>query len=253
MFSGNECAWEDCKVRLVTAENGWIGEIAHIIGAEPTSARHEDWDGKDLDDLRAHNNLILLCKNHAKNIDDKSSRGEFTSEFLRGMKERHEAPYRHSVQQMEAAYRDVTKDNTVAYATTLRRFHDWENLGLTPEEEAQSISAFNRLATAVGTLTLPARQVLALVAGLEEPPDFQLVMRRLQIRQHELVSVCDELKRADVAELWVPEDGDPAVISLRGGQLDDVSEYWDELRGFCADEAIDLEDILIRLDFSLLD
>ncbi|KOV62976.1 hypothetical protein ADL00_23835 [Streptomyces sp. AS58] len=58
-FSGNECAWGDphCSTRLVTEEGAWVGKIAHIIGAEPGSARHEAWDGQDVDQLRDFDNL----------------------------------------------------------------------------------------------------------------------------------------------------------------------------------------------------
>lgn len=59
ILSGNECAWADCKERLLAEDGAWIGEIAHIVGAEPGSARHDSSWTKE--QLRDATNLVLLC------------------------------------------------------------------------------------------------------------------------------------------------------------------------------------------------
>ncbi|MFD0401956.1 hypothetical protein ACFVHI_28185 [Kitasatospora sp. NPDC127121] len=255
VFSGNECAWGDpnCTTRLVTAEDGWVGEIAHIIGAELTSARHEAWGGKDVDDLRHFSNLILLCKVHARNIDDKNSRDEFTVEYLRAVKERHEAPYRYGMEQLEAEFKDAVASNRVTPATTMRRYFDWEGEGLEPEEEAQTLDLVSQLAGRMGTLTRQARQVLALVVK-ENEPNCQLIERRLMTDPTTLISICEELAGVEAAELYVDEYGDslPRVLLLSGA-VSNVAEMWGQLREFTEDEGIDLNDILVNLDFSLLD
>ncbi|MFE6548231.1 hypothetical protein ACFVHS_07480 [Streptomyces sp. NPDC057746] len=255
VFSGNECAWGDpnCTTRLVTAEDGWVGEIAHIIGAEPTSARHEEWDGKDVDDLRHFSNLILLCKVHARNIDDKNSRDEFTVEYLRAVKERHEAPYRYGLEQLEAEFKDAVAGNTVTPATTMRRYFAWEGEELEPEEEAQVLALICQLADRVSTLTRQARQVLALVVK-ENEPDCQFIERRLTADSTTLTSICNELAGIEAAELYVDEWGEdlPRVL-LRGGAVSGIPEMWDQLRAFTEAEGIDLNEIFVDLDFSLLD
>ncbi|RZD84765.1 hypothetical protein [Streptomyces albidoflavus] len=255
VFSGNECAWGDpnCTTRLVTAEDGWVGEIAHIIGAEPTSARHEEWDGKDVDDLRHFSNLILLCKVHARNIDDKNSRGEFTVEHLRAVKERHEAPYRYGLEQLEAEFRDAVAGNLVIPATTMRRYFRWEGVDLEPAEEAEVLALISKLADRVCTLTRQARQVLALVIK-EDEPNCQLIERRLTADSTTLISICEELARIEAAELYVDQWGEdlPRVL-LRGGAVSEIPEMWGQLRMFAESEGIDLNDIFVNLDFSLLD
>ncbi|MFF9981151.1 hypothetical protein [Streptomyces erythrochromogenes] len=255
VFSGNECAWGDpnCTTRLVTAENGWVGEIAHIIGAEPTSARHEAWDGKDVDDLRHFSNLMLLCKVHSRNIDDKPSRGEFTVEYLRAVKERHEAPYRYGLEQLEAEFKDAVAGNIVTPATTMRRYFRWEGVDLDPAEEAEVLALVGELADRVGTLTRQARQVLALVVK-EDEPNCQLIERRLTAGSTTLISICEELTGIEAAELYVDEWGEdlPRVV-LRGGAVSGIPEMWGQLRMFAASEGIDLNDIFVNLDFSLLD
>jgi hypothetical protein len=254
VFSGNECAWGDpnCTQRLVTAENGWVGEIAHIIGAEPGSARHEEWDGKDVNDLRDFSNLMLLCEVHGKNIDDTNSRAEFTVEYLRAVKERHEKPYRYGVQQLEAAFTDTVAANTVVPATTMQRFLAWEEAALTPDEVAKSLALVGELANRLSRLTRQARQVLALVVK-EQEPNCQLIERRLDTNVPTLRSICEELEGAGAAALFVDDEFDLPRVVLRSGVVGGVPELWEQLRLFAEDEWIDLNDILVELDFSLLD
>ena len=52
VLSGNECAWDGCRQRLFDEDGAWIGKIAHIVGAEEGSARHDrDWTTEQLRDV----------------------------------------------------------------------------------------------------------------------------------------------------------------------------------------------------------
>ncbi|MET9733395.1 HNH endonuclease [Streptomyces sp. NPDC006458] len=254
-FSGNECAWGDphCSTRLVTEEGAWVGKIAHIIGAEPGSARHEAWDGKDVDQLRDFDNLMLLCGVHHDLIDSGVTRDDYTVEYLRAVKQKHEARYRYTVDDIEAEFRDTVNGSRVRPATTMLRFFAWENATQDPEDEQDLLELVNRFAGRVGGLTRMARQVLALVVH-EETTDFELVLRRFSADRTTLLSVVRELQKAEMVYLHAEEyDEDRGRLSLLGGALEGVPEMWDELRGFCRDEKVDLTEILVDLDFSRLD
>ena len=90
MKSGNRCA--KCRVELATDQKNdedpisRIGDIAHIKGNKPASARY---DGS-MDDVQrnGYSNLILLCKNCHTRIDDQPH--EYTAEKLLRMKREHE-------------------------------------------------------------------------------------------------------------------------------------------------------------------
>ncbi|MGW5170335.1 hypothetical protein ACWEQ1_23415 [Streptomyces nodosus] len=41
MLSGDECAFPKCGERLVGEDDAFTGEVAHIVGAEAGSARHD--------------------------------------------------------------------------------------------------------------------------------------------------------------------------------------------------------------------
>ncbi|MBF9071734.1 hypothetical protein [Streptacidiphilus fuscans] len=259
VYSGNECAWDGCGQRLLTPEKGWVGVVAHIIGAEVGSARHEHWDGQDLDALRAPGNLFLLCATHSVLIDSPGSRNEFTVEYLRALKSRHEEPYRYGVdqltQQMEAEFRDAvaSNDGKIRRPTTMRRYFGWAGQGLSPVEEAEEIALFNKLVDELATLTRKATQVLSLVVKDDEP-DCDRIERRLNVTPWELESISEELNEIEAAFLDRAGHGDGLPrIRLRGGVLNGVPEIWEQLREFGKAQKLNLDVIFVDLDFSVLD
>src|ERR1017187_9476441 len=119
ILSGNECAWKGCSERLLAEDGAWIGEIAHIVGAEPGSARHESWTK---DQLRDATNLVLLCPSHHKRIDHPDSRHQYSVEFLQEMKKDHEARFRRAFEGFEEEFLNVTGGNQVTPCATLDQF-----------------------------------------------------------------------------------------------------------------------------------
>lgn len=85
--SGNRCAI--CKTELITSTDDIshefnIGEECHIISSKRNGPRHIP----HLDDYDNYENLLLLCRNHHKEIDELID--TYTEELLRYMKVNHE-------------------------------------------------------------------------------------------------------------------------------------------------------------------
>jgi|SRR3989339_40661 len=84
--SGNRCSI--CKTDLFSnkekAEDLNIGEECHIISSKPNGPRHKE----GLDDYDLYNNLILLCRNHHKEIDELTD--TYTEKLLWYIKLNHE-------------------------------------------------------------------------------------------------------------------------------------------------------------------
>jgi predicted restriction endonuclease len=84
--SGNRCSI--CKIELFNNENIKdefnIGEECHIISSKPNGPRHKE----NLKEYDNFGNLILLCRNHHKEIDELTE--TYTEEILRYMKLNHE-------------------------------------------------------------------------------------------------------------------------------------------------------------------
>jgi hypothetical protein len=85
-LSGNQCAFPDCPVRLVSPKNKKnIAAVCHIEAAEPGGARYNP--NSNDEERRGFENLILLCQNHHKEVDDLE---EYTVDVLKKMKKVHE-------------------------------------------------------------------------------------------------------------------------------------------------------------------
>ena len=86
--SGNRCAI--CKQELFLSnrnkESFNVGEECHIVSRQTNGPRHID----NYQDYDSYENLILLCRNHHKMIDDKSNISTYSVEKLHRIKERHE-------------------------------------------------------------------------------------------------------------------------------------------------------------------
>jgi hypothetical protein len=88
---GNLCAIPECRKQLFIDRTGndqesIIGEIAHIKGENPTSARYDS--NMTPAERNSHQNLIILCRDHHKMIDDQPN--TYTVERLLEIKTQHE-------------------------------------------------------------------------------------------------------------------------------------------------------------------
>jgi len=96
MAGGGICSFRGCIKRLIlTAENGQLSNVgikAHIIGHKPGAARHEFAEefGYSRDNLEQVSNLMYMCYDHSKLIDEKHTRQDFPPDLLFGMKKDHE-------------------------------------------------------------------------------------------------------------------------------------------------------------------
>ena len=66
-LSGNRCAFPGCTTTIVLHQS-LVGEVCHIRGAKPSSARHDPHQSSV--ERHGFNNLILLCGVHHKVVDD---------------------------------------------------------------------------------------------------------------------------------------------------------------------------------------
>jgi hypothetical protein len=84
--SGNRCAFPRCPAALIEGSTV-VGEICHIKGAKPGSARHDDQ--QSVAERHGFDNLILMCRKHHTVIDDDDE--AYTVDRLLKMKADHES------------------------------------------------------------------------------------------------------------------------------------------------------------------
>ena len=102
--AANRCAFPDCRKELViesieTNDASFIGEVCHIIAKEPSGPRRTSLTQSE--DLDEYFNLILLCRNHHKIVDDQPD--IYTIQYLNDMKKFHEQWVKISLNQFDAA------------------------------------------------------------------------------------------------------------------------------------------------------
>ena len=89
-LSGNQCAMPDCTHVLIARDGQTIiSKICHIEAASANSAR---WNPRMNDDQRRHfDNLILLCDECHRIIDNKQNEADYPVLLLKEWKKQHES------------------------------------------------------------------------------------------------------------------------------------------------------------------
>jgi hypothetical protein len=114
--SGNHCAFPSCGTEITTGHGVsavMIGEIAHIAGEKPNSARY-DPNMTDAE-RNAEDNLLALCPTHHTVID--TQEWQYSTPFLRQRKQEHEQAALLSVKRQLASV-DFRELDVVAKAFT---------------------------------------------------------------------------------------------------------------------------------------
>lgn len=90
-LSGNVCALEE---ENLFSKEGYIGQICHIEAASVGGPRFNR--NSNNEERRAKNNLLILCSNCHKRIDNKANIDKYPVEYLREIKALHENNYRNN-------------------------------------------------------------------------------------------------------------------------------------------------------------
>ncbi len=106
-YSGNKCAFPGCNVELVTADGTVLGEICHINARNAQGPRYDS----NQSDKERHgfDNLILLCQNHHKIVDDKPD--IYDADSLREIKSIHENLMRRNEIDQDSFYARILLNN----------------------------------------------------------------------------------------------------------------------------------------------
>ncbi|GAA1376591.1 hypothetical protein ACFPK5_01045 [Streptomyces beijiangensis] len=249
LFSGNECAWKTCRARLTNEDGEYVGQVAHIHGAEPGSARFDPTLSRE--DLRADENLVLLCASDHQRIDGPQGREKYDARFLREMKRVHEDRYRKAAAVAEEMISDLTLENAVVPCVNLERVEP----EFDDEERTYFVPLINVYAERLREVTLSARSLLALVISRPTVIGVAEVARRIGRDKRAVHELVVELEAAGLAYIdtdWVEGDV-PAGVIVRSA-CEDWPEFLDTLRDHMSErEDATVRDVIVGLDFALLD
>lgn len=128
--SGNRCAMPECRIELVmdmseTDDESLIGEECHIIAKKPKGPRGDK--NYPVNKIDKYDNLILMCRNHHKIIDDNPS--NYPVEDLKALKYDHEV----WIKEKLGNYDEAKQKDDECYATyidhwiELADINNWKN------------------------------------------------------------------------------------------------------------------------------
>lgn len=138
--SGNRCAI--CKKEFFTSidtDDFNIGDECHIVSSKPNGPRHIENYG----DYDAYDNIILLCKNHHKEIDDPANLNIYTVAKLTETKKEHEKWVRQSLNPEKIEVFPLISNGTdlvsiIGGAVVVYKFND----EIKSENEAELVGGF---------------------------------------------------------------------------------------------------------------
>ncbi len=123
--SGNRCAMPDCRIELVmdmteTDDESLIGEECHIIAQKPDGPRGDE--SYPFEKIDKYENLVLLCRNHHKIIDDNPL--NYPIDKLQSLKHEHEA----WVKEKLANFNEVKQRDEEIYATYIDKWTEYADV-----------------------------------------------------------------------------------------------------------------------------
>lgn len=147
----------------MTSDGELAGEIAHIEGALPTSARFNP--GMTNEERRAYDNLLLMCGTHHTIIDSDKDKPKDKHKWpvpkLVELKRAHEAIYTAAIDKLRLQVGDITDGVSFKPAANGKALQDAPNLS--EDQLDGSCTVINQFAERLSKIPLDARSLLAIV------------------------------------------------------------------------------------------
>lgn len=252
--SGNKCAFPGCHEVMIDESGVFIGEVCHIEGAMPGGERFNK--NQSNEDRRKFENLMLMCHKHHKITDDVS---KYTVEKLKEMKRNHERKFTDIETKIGESIKDYTREEIVCMPKTLNAMNEYFEWGLKQKELQETIKCIGEFAKNLKQLPYDSRTVFGIICTRVEKE--KIIGRTLfKVSASEIQKACritfDDL-REHIAILnkykmcYVEKDCDEIEkIYLNTGAYDG---WWEDIEDYCTIKNISLFEMIVALDFSVLD
>ncbi|KAB2397326.1 hypothetical protein [Bacillus cereus] len=250
--SGNRCAFPGCNRSILNDQGILIGDVCHIEAAMPGGPRFNDDPAQTNEDRRAFSNLVLLCHDHHLETDDEE---KFPVKRMKEIKEEHEQKYGDVTDKLFSSIADKTELQEYQYCTTLKSFYkvmEWE---YNKEEAEENAKVFNKLVDDLRDLSPETKEI------------FKIMLRRqkddsIWINIDEIPGVTGESQEIILIHIRLLEEKGfigECELNDRGTVISDFVKpegFWDiwrDIRKYANLTSITLEEIIVSMNFSLLD
>lgn len=252
--SGNRCAFPGCNKAMFSAKGVFVGQICHIEAVEPGGKR---FNKKQTNEQRRHvSNLVLMCYDHHVETDDVS---KFTVERMKRIKEEHEKRFSDVVGSMLVTVTDHTTLHEPIYAKNLHKLDRTLNWKSSPEELAESVAELKKMVARLAKIPEPSRQLFLVVVNRGQDGGFGAdlevsvpeIQQATNLRVNELRDCFSILDNHGFTH--DNDKNDFGVQMVGVSTLHSGWSVWGDLRCFCKEGHIDLAQLIMSLDFSVLD
>lgn len=239
---------------MFNSKGVFVGQICHIEAAEPSGQR---FNKHQTNEQRRHpSNLVLMCYDHHVETNDVL---KFPVDRMKRIKEEHEKLFSDVVGSMLQTVKDHTTLTDPLFAKNLKKLDralDWQN---SDEELAEALEELKSLTVKLAKIPLPSRELFLILLNRGKKGQFS---DALEVSVPEVQQACNlslrELRGCfsilDNHGFTFDNDKDDFGVQMVGiTSLSSGWDLWADIKRFCKKEKIDLSQIIINLDFSVLD
>lgn len=252
--SGNQCAFPGCCNLMVDEQGNFIGQVCHIEAAEVGGERFNP--NMTNEERRAFDNLMLMCYEHHVVTNDVS---KYTVAELKRMKKAHEDKFSNIIHKMLNTVVDYGKTHDYSKTNMCKKLSDVLRYGCTEEENTENSKILNGLLEKLFNLPIETRTLLSIMVNRSYKNEF----RECCVPLHEIelttgkdwlyiLRQVEILKRRNIlSDIDADEFGCPYSILCADNNTG--WSYWNDIREFCKLTGIAIEEICVKLNFSLFD
>lgn len=250
--SGNQCAFPGCNKVMINTDGVFIGQICHIEAAMPDGQRFNPKQTNE--ERRSFNNLMLMCYEHHKITDNVV---EFPVARLKKMKKFHEQKFSDIAAKLQQSITDITTLSEISYTNCCERMNKELGWGNVVDELVECSKEINSWAVILKKLTLDTRKILCIMIKRSSLTGYgpKVVMHEIEqvtgLPGYEMKKHYEMLQRYGFLSNIDSDDyGNPIcyVQEFKSGW-----PFWMDLKLFTEVTSITLEEVIVNLNFKLLD
>lgn len=247
LLSGNRCAFPDCSRVIMDKDGNFVGEICHIEAAEPGGERFNA--NQTNEQRRDFSNLMLMCHEHHVVTNNTAA---YSVSRLQEMKAAHEQKINDFLETMTCRIEDRTRSNAPTYPATLHRFSP----GTVEEGWIDVLAVLRAEIDNLAKVPIGARKLFAIAIGRS-----RFSGTKLSVSLDDVQEACG-LSLTEMQKFW--------MILDHHGLVEDASDwpghnaggitklhrdwyFWDELKDFAENGGATLEEVIVDLNFKILD
>lgn len=247
--SGNQCAYPTCQKTLLDDAGIFVGEIAHIEGLNPGSARYNP--SMTDEERNAPENLMLMCPTHHTEVDKDKRR---TVLELKKWKSDHERKYSDISHIFQGVVSDYTAGTLVQYPQNLKGIFP----GLTKKERMESAEEVRELIDKLKPIPHMTKSFLAIaVARAHMERGIWFVADLDEIRAVASMPIDDVRIHVNILNThniaYYDDDDDMGRHMLRIQPAYSGWNIWNDIQTFFNKDSDMITRMLLDMDFTILD